>query len=96
MEKIDIGETEETCIKREIKEELDIDIAILQRLTPSESFINQKRLVLIPFLCRHSSGTIALKEHMDMRWCTALELINLSWCPADVAIVKEYIKMKEY
>ena len=47
--KIEPHETEEECIKREIKEELNIEISLLKRLTPTSFDYPKISIELIPF-----------------------------------------------
>lgn len=90
--KLHEGESEEACIRREIREELAIDIRILRRLTPSTGHSGTTALTLIPFVAAYGSGTIHLAEHSEARWLTAAELPALDWAPADLPIVEEFLQ----
>lgn len=92
--KIEIGENAEACILREIKEELNIDIKITQRLTNSIYQYPTFTINLIPFLGKYLAGEIVLAEHSDFRWLEKSELMSLDWAPADIPIVEEILKSK--
>ena len=83
------GETEEECLIREIKEELNIIIAIQQRLHPVIHDYGHFTIQLIPFIATHISGDLHLLEHKQAEWFTPEELENLDWAPADIPILQQ-------
>lgn len=88
--KLEEGESPETCLIREIKEELGIVIRIIEPLTPSVySYSENKNIQLLPFLCSWESGEINLVEHEKIVWITTNEINDLTWAPADIPIAKE-------
>lgn len=92
--KLEYDEDEIACIIREIKEELNIEINIIKRL---RSFVHEYpsfRIELIPFLSEILLGEIVLKEHLQYKWMSKHELLNLDWAEADLPIVDEI--MLEY
>lgn len=89
--KIDKGETAEACIKREIKEELNIDIIINERLTPTIHSYPDKTIELIPFICSIESGTVCPVEHEKVSWFSPEELMSLNWAEADLPVLKEFL-----
>lgn len=91
--KIEENESEVDCIKREIKEELNIDIEIKKRLTPSLHSYEDFSIELIPYISVCKSGNLTLNEHKQLLWLDKEALINLDWAEADVPIVNEYIKL---
>ncbi|WP_242928126.1 (deoxy)nucleoside triphosphate pyrophosphohydrolase [Pontibacter vulgaris] len=92
--KIEPNESEVDCLIREIKEELGLTIVPLQRLTAVTHDYGSKRIELIPYICRLQEGEIILAEHKAYSWATQSELLKYNWCPADVPIVQEYIRLK--
>ncbi len=91
--KIEEGETEIECIKREISEELNIHIEIKEKLTPVIHKYPDFKIKLIPFTADYVSGELKLKEHSDFVLANKQELINLDWAEADLPILKEFIEL---
>lgn len=90
--KIEANESLEACLKREIWEELGIEIDILEQL-PSfkHSYSANFSIELFPFRCKIVSHEIHLTEHKQIKWLSLEELNELDWADADVPIVN-YIK----
>ncbi len=89
--KIDDGETAHDCIKREISEELDVDIEVVKSLTPTKHTYPDKSIELYPFICTIKSGEVKAVEHEKVCWFEVDELKSLNWAEADKAVVEEYI-----
>lgn len=87
--KLEPNETEQDCIKREIKEELNIEIEVKNRLTPSYFEYPNIIIELIPYLAQYLSGEILLTEHNGYQFLSTSELNNLDWAEADLPILKE-------
>ncbi len=87
--KVEPSEDEETTIVREIKEELHLDIELVQRLKPVEHDYPTFRIRLVPFIANVVGGKLLLEEHADAKWVTADELDQYDWAPADVPIVEQ-------
>lgn len=92
--KLELGENIETCIKREIKEEINIEIDIIRKLTTNIHDYGEFQVNLIPFIAKHISGDIFLTEHNSYKLLDASELLNLDWAEADVPIVEEFLNIK--
>jgi 8-oxo-dGTP diphosphatase len=90
--KIEENETAEDCLIREIKEELNIEIQILEQKSVNDHHYPDKSIRLIPFICRHLSGEISLKEHKDFKWLDKSNLLDLDWAAADLPILNEYLQ----
>ena len=85
--KVEKGETYEIALKREIKEELNINIAINNKLG-EENYKDEKiNVKLHYFLCSHTSGEIYLNEHEDSAWITRNEFKNYNFAEGDSDII---------
>ena len=85
--KVENGETFENALKREIKEELNINIAINNKLG-EENYKDEKiNVKLHYFLCSHTSGEIYLHEHEDSAWITKNEFKNYNFAEGDSDII---------
>ena len=91
--KIEPAETEMECIKREIREELNIEIEVRERLTPSVHRYPTFTIELIPYIAHYLSGQLKLKEHNNYVLLSKNELSSLDWAEADLPIVREVMKM---
>jgi 8-oxo-dGTP diphosphatase len=87
--KVEEGESPETCLIREILEELSINIRITGALAPVIHAYPSKTIQLLPFLAAWDSGAIRLAEHAQLRWLAREELYSVDWAPADLPIVHE-------
>lgn len=81
--KVKPDETEEQSIYREIQEELEINIEIIEKLTPVIYDYGFKKIRLIPFLCFLKKGKIVLNEHADFEWLGLNEIKEKDISKAD-------------
>jgi len=83
--KIEPGETPETALVRELREELGIDTAT-SCLAPAgfaSHAYAEFHLILLLFGCRKWTGTPRGREGQAVRWVRAPELFSLDMPPAD-------------
>lgn len=90
--KIEPGETPEEAIVREIKEELDTEVEVIELLDTVEYDYPNFHLSMGCFICKIKSGDLVLKEHEAAKWLTKDTLGNLEWLPADMGLVGEIEK----
>lgn len=89
--KVEIAETAEECIVREIAEELAIEIGIVSRKRAHIYDDGKQAIRLIPFHCTLVHGEIRLTEHAAFEWLFPAELAKLDWAEADLPILKDYL-----
>lgn len=89
--KIELGETKEQALVREIKEELNIEISVDKFALDIEYQYPNFYLFMSCFMCSIKEGSIELLEHNDGKWITKEELNTLNWLPADIDAVN-YLK----
>ena len=87
--KIEAGETPQDALIREIREELDTEIAVGRQLAEVEYDYPEFHLSMACFHCSVLSGSLILKEHESARWLTREELGDVRWLPADLSVVRQ-------
>ena len=85
--KMEAGEGREEALRREIREELDAEIAVGKLLCTVEYDYPAFHLTMHCYLCSVVSGTLELKEHESARWLSADGLESVDWLPADLQIL---------
>ena len=91
--KIEMGETSQEALKREIMEELATEIKVGDLIDTIEYDYPDFHLTMECFWCEVVNGGLELKEHEAARWLMREELYNVEWLPADVRLI-ENIKGK--
>jgi len=90
--KIENGESKENALKREISEELFMDIKVERLfLTISHSYPDFN-LEMHSFICTCENPTLTLTEHIDYKWLSKSELAHLDWAAADIPVLVEFLK----
>ncbi|NBV08932.1 MAG: (deoxy)nucleoside triphosphate pyrophosphohydrolase [Flavobacteriia bacterium] len=84
--KIELGETEQETIEREIFEELCMHIEVGPKLMVVEHAYPDFNLTMHTYRCISNDQPI-LTEHLDFRWLGLHELSILDWAAADLPIV---------
>ena len=93
--KIESGETPQEAIKREIKEEPNVDIEVGPQVGKSTQFEYEFGIVhLTVFYSKLLTTDFELVAHSTMKWVTKKELSDLDWPAADEEIVAELKKSK--
>lgn len=90
--KVETGESLESALKREIKEELGAEIREPSHYLTVEHQYPDFFLTLHSFICPAPSESITLTEHIDHRWLNAKHIGALDWADADVPLVKKLIE----
>lgn len=90
--KIEEGETPENALIREIREELDTEISVGEKITCVEYDYPKFHLSMDCFWAEIVSGDLVLKEHEAAKWLSREELDSLDWLPADLELIE---KIKE-
>lgn len=91
--KIEVDETREEALIREIKEELELNIKVEKFLTTVDYDYPNFHLTMHCFMCKVIGGELNLNVHNDAKWISLDEIDDQNWVPADVLVV-EAIKNK--
>ena len=91
--KIEPGETPQECIRREICEELGVDVVLHEQLVgPLRGYWwLSERIAFNLWLCTIDGDTEPqlLEDHDAMAWLDVDSLYTVPWIPADEVIVRE-------
>ena len=86
--KMEVGETPEEALVREIREELSAEINVGELLTTVEYDYPAFHLTMHCFLCTLLTDSMHLNEHEAARWLTMNELDSVKWLPADEKVIE--------
>jgi 8-oxo-dGTP diphosphatase len=94
--KVNDGETPEAALIRELKEELDIDVAAacLAPLTFASHRYERFHLLMPLYVCRRWDGTITAREGQALAWVRPARLDDYAMPPADkplVAVLRDWL-----
>lgn len=74
--KLEFGEDTESCLKREVREEVNLEIDIEGIIYAKNVVIDEEtQMFLVVYLCRYKDGEVKLSdEHTDFKWVNKEEL----------------------
>lgn len=87
--KIEVGETPQQALIREIKEELDVMVSVGDLIDTIEYDYPTFHLSMDCFWCNVTEGEIKLKEAEDARWLSKDELYSVDWLQADRGLIEK-------
>ena len=90
--KLEPLETLEACLKRELQEELGIQVEVLAPLAPVIHDYGSGSIQLNAFMCRIVAGAVQLTEHKRYCWQPLPLLLTLDLAEADIPIVHQLLK----
>ena len=81
--KMEVGESPETALIREIKEELSTEIQIEKFLYTVEWDYPKFHLTMHCYMCSLLEEALHLNEHEAAKWLTIDDIYSVEWLPAD-------------
>ena len=90
--KIELGETPQQALIREIREELDTEIAVGDYIDTIEYDYPTFHLSMDCFWCTLVNGNLTLKEHEAARWLDRNSIESVDWLPADITLIDQIKK----
>lgn len=85
--KIESGESKQETIKREISEELEMNITVQEEYITVNHQYPDFHLTMHSFICLCNEPSLTLTEHIDYKWLDKNELNQLDWAAADIPIM---------
>ena len=92
--KIEPNETPEACLKRELKEEFDVDVTVGEYLGSNIHTYDFGTIELMALKAFWEKGDFKLLDHDEIRWVFTHELDQFEFAPADTAFVEQLIAGK--
>lgn len=80
--KVEPGEAPQEALRRELREELDLEVGVGPLLATVDHEYPDFRITLSVYRCTPRSG-LRLKEHADALWLPPGRLESLDWAAAD-------------
>lgn len=91
--KIEAGEDAAGCLRREVREELGVEVEIGDPLPAAGHDYPSFTVVLYPLRCRIASGEITLHEHAGARWLSPADLFSVDWAAADLPVLETWRRL---
>ena len=89
--KINLGESPEECLRRELAEEMGVSIRVGKCLQVSTHHYPTFEITLYPFICSIEKGEVVLHEHARIVWLPPEKLNTLDWAKADRPVIESYL-----
>ena len=90
--KVDGHESEEECLRRELKEELAIEVEIGRFIGESHYVYDHGEFLLKAFEVSVTGGKPCLSVHDELAWVEPVKFENYQLTPADIPIAHSLIK----
>jgi len=87
--KIEVGESHEIALTREIQEELGINIKVGENVEDTYFEYDAFTIQLTSYFATIISGDLKATEHAELRWMRPGALSTLEWAPADIPAVEK-------
>lgn len=89
--KVEINESEEHAIEREILEEFELKIKAKKYVKNNICKYPKKTVDLRLYECEYLGGQFRLHDHSEYKWIERSEILNYDLAPADIPLA-QYIK----
>lgn len=85
--KVEAGESPEEALRREIREELEVEVNVGDLIDTIEYDYPDFHLSMKCYACSIAGGSPHLLEHEAARWLSADQLDSVAWLPADITLI---------
>ena len=90
--KVEFGEDDAEALRRELKEELGIDVFVIDFLATSRVLVGEKEIEMYVYRCDIRRGEPVAREHSRLAWIGASDVMSLDWAPADVPLLGNMVQ----
>lgn len=85
--KVEAGESPEEALRREIREELEVEVNVGDLIDTIEYDYPAFHLSMKCYVCTIAGGSPHLLEHEAARWLSADQLDSVAWLPVDITLI---------
>jgi 8-oxo-dGTP diphosphatase len=85
--KIEIGESKEQALARELKEELNIEVMITKHILTSDYEYSTFKIRIHFYECKIKNGIPKLTEHIKEKWLIKSQIQKIDLASADIAVL---------
>jgi 8-oxo-dGTP diphosphatase len=90
--KLEAGESPNDALRRELREELGIEVEVGDPFAIGHHVYAEREVVLLVLRCRHTAGVPQCLEVAELAWLDAREIAALDLPPADVPVVERLLR----
>ena len=91
--KVDAGESHIEALKRELHEELGIEIEVGKMVGSLEHDYQSMMVHLSFYSCKTSDAEFTLSVHDDFVWFSEGDALEIDWLPADIDFVEQLVEI---
>lgn len=91
--KLKLSETPEECLRREIEEELGMDIIIQCPFQIVNQQYPDRSILLIAFMCENNGGELRLRDHDQINWVNPNFLLDYELSEPDKPIAQRLTEL---
>lgn len=84
------NERAELALKRELREELGLEITGITLFMDSHHNYEEASILLTAYTCKAKSEITKMTDHDEVAWVSKKELLNYELAPADIPIAKAF------
>ena len=87
--KLEEGENDHSCLRREIKEEMAVDIKVIKHFMNNEHSYGENQILLKSYICElDDNQEFFLTDHDMIEWVKSKDLLNYNIAQADIPIAE--------
>lgn len=87
--KVEKNEKEEDCLRRELMEELGINVSVINFFMLNHHQYKEKNITLKSYFCKvEEPENFCLNDHDKIEWVKVENLLDYQLAPADIPIAK--------
>ncbi len=94
--KIKKNESPESCLKRELNEELGVNVIVGEFFMKNTHKYDDKTILLKSYKCKIKSGDITLNDHDKIEWTTISDITKFKFAPADIPFVTALVNEDKF